>query len=200
MKLSFLVLVAIVSISAVSAKRNREEKTFKNDDGYDVVVAKTETSDVQTYQEDGAVVEEETKVIRTSVEGKRKGRRKKEKWVEAEQVPCSELLAPNATECNSACNEFQTCTFAILDEATCRFECNCIQRIVETVSEVFESESEVEGATGEKRRRKVKKEGSGGKKKKVSDSGKECSGKKKISMSNCLLKIKGFVYWGKRKS
>lgn len=199
MKLSFLVLVAVVCFSAVSAKRTREEKSFKNNEGYDVLVAKTETSDVQTYQEGDAIVEEETKVIRTSIEGKRKGKRKKERWVEAEQQPCSVILAPQEAECKAACSEHQDCSFVIESEETCAWNCNCVQKIVEVVEEVVESESELEGQNGEKRRRKVKKEAAGGKKKK-SESGKECSGTKKISISNCLLKIKGLVSWGKEKN
>lgn len=199
MKLSFLVLVAVVCFAAVSAKKTREEKTFKNNDGYDVNVAKTETVDVQTYQEGDAVVEEETKVIRTSVEGKRKGKRKKERWVEAERQPCEVILAAEKSDCLAGCNENQDCAFNVESEDTCAWNCNCVQKIVEVVEEVVEQESENEGQVGEKRRRKVKKEASGGKKKKsVSESGKECSGTKKISISNCLLKIKGLVSWGKK--
>jgi hypothetical protein len=196
MKISFLVLVALVYISAVSAKKTREEKTYKNNDGYNVIEAKTETSDVQTYQEGDAIVEEETKVIRTSVEGKRKGKRKKEKWVEAERQSCTELLAPQKLECDAGCNENQHCTFEILSEETCEWKCDCVAKIVEVVEEVVEQENEVEGGEIEKRRRKVKKEGGSKKKKHASESGKECSGKKKISFSNCLLKVKGFVFWG----
>jgi hypothetical protein len=196
MKISLLVLVALACFSAaVSAKRVREENKFVNKDGYDVQQAKTITEDVQVYQEGDAIIEEETKVIRTSIEGKRKGKRKVSKWVEAEQQPCSVILADQAAECTAGCNEYQDCNFEILSEATCEWKCNCATKIVEITEESVLEESEKEGQNGEKRRRKVRKEvsGAGGKKKK---GGKECSGTKKLSFSNCLLKIKGFVSWG----
>lgn len=202
MKISLLVLVALACFSAaVSAKRVREEKQYVNKDGYDVQHAKTITEDVQVYQEGDAIIEEETKVIRTSIEGKRKGKRKVNKWVEAEQQPCSVVLAPQAAECSAGDNENQECQFSIQSEETCAWDCNCVAKFVEVVEEVVIEESENEGSNGEKRRRKVRKEvsGAGGKKKKVAaEGGKECSGTKKFSFNNCLLKIKGFVSWGKK--
>lgn len=206
MKISFLVLVVCLCLTAVSAGRKRNpdnrveevhQDSFVNDQGLAVEVekkvAKEEYKDTQTYQEGDAIVEEETKTYRTSVQGKRKGKRKVEKFVEAEQQSCKEILAPEEANCNAVPN----CNFVILSEASCAWNCNCETIIVEQVEQAVEQESEIEGGNGEKRRRKVKKEASGGgMKKKVSGDGKVCSGKKKLSFSNCLLKMKGFVYWG----
>jgi hypothetical protein len=204
MKISFLVLVACLCLTAVSAKKKVEQKvetnTFKNEHGLDVnaekVITNTENVDVKTYQEGDAVVEEEVKTYRTSVQGKRKGKRKQEKWVQAELIPCSELLAPQKADCDASCNANQKCEFVISSEETCAWDCKCESIIVETVEEVVEQESELEGANGEVKRRKVKKEASGGKKKKIVKDGKECSGTKKLSFSNCLIKLKGLVAWG----
>lgn len=207
MKISFLVLVACLCLTAVSAKRRevKEEKNFKNDDGLDVNVEKitafTENADVKTYQEGDAVVEEETKTYRTSVQGKRKGKRKQEKWVQAEQQPCSVILADQKADCEAGCSDAQKCNFQIYSEETCAWDCHCEATFVETVEEAVEQESEVEGGNVEKRRRKVKKEASGGelkKKKKATEGGKECAGTKKLSFSNCLIKLKGLISWGKK--
>jgi len=211
MKISFLVLVVCLCLTAVSAGRKRnpdnrveevQQDTIVNDHGMVVErekkIAKEEYKDTQTYQEGDAIVEEETKTYRTSIQGKRKGKRKVEKFVEAEQQSCKEILAAQEAECVSGCNAEQNCHFDIESEVTCAWKCNCETIIVEQVEEVVEQESELEGSNGEKRKRKVKKEasGAGGKKKKVAGDGKVCSGKKKFSFSNCLLKMKGFAYWG----
>lgn len=205
MKISFLVLVACLCFTAVSAKKREvkvEESSFKNADGLDVQgrkeIARTEHTDVQTYQEGDAVIEEETTRIRTSIEGKRRGKKKVEKWVEAAQVPCLEL--PNIKEEVANCKG----DFEVLNEATCEWRCKIEEKIVEIIEVPVEVESEVEGIVGEKRKRKVKKEGGAAVKRRISggaggDDGKECSGFKKINFSNCLLKIRGFIGFGKNK-
>lgn len=208
MKISFLVLVACLCLTAVTAKKEKknvefEDKTFKNADGLDVTarkeISRTENTDVQHIEEGGAVIEEETTRIRTSIEGKRRGKKKVEKWVAAELVPCIQLENIIAEEKNCLA---QNGEFQITSEVECAYVCKIEKKVVEIIEVPVEVESEVEGAWGEKKKRKVKKEGEGVRKRRVGGGeaggdGKECSGFKKINFSNCLLKIRGFVGFGK---
>lgn len=183
MRVSFLVLLASLCLSAVYAATPGKKMA-----AVDAVKA-------------GDVIEEEEVIVtRTSTEGKRKGRRKKENWEPKPvvQVPCDQLLVSEKNECVPAADN-QVCNFFILNEENCAFECRCETKIQEVVEEVVEEENGASGATLVKNKRKRKKEGAeAGEKvgRKKQAGGKECAGEKKLSWSNCLIKMKGLIAWG----
>lgn len=206
MRVSFLVLLACLCLSAAAnpgkkEKRDKEERSFVNDDGFNVQAEKStvvsENTAVQTVVNGDCVEEVETTVIRTSVNGKRKGKRKKENAevvIAPPRKTCDELLQSEKDSC-AADHSNQKCNFQIFNEEDCSFECKCESIITEVVEEVVEEEGSNAGAIGEKKRRKIVKEG-GEKRKKKKAGGKECAGEKKLSFSNCLLKMKGLIAWG----
>lgn len=198
MRVSFLVLLACLCLSAVSAgkrqKENVEQSSYVNKDGYDVQAEKktvvTEDTETKVIKTGDVVEEEEITKIRTSTNGKRKGKRKKE-GSEKVWKSCDELLVSEKAECVPA-TATQKCSWSILSEETCQYECRCEEEKIEVVEEVYE---EAEGSAGaQKKVRKVKKAGE--RKKKRPAGGRECNGKKKLSFSNCLLKMRGLIAWG----
>lgn len=205
MRVSFLVLLACLCLSAAAnpgkKERKHDERAFVNDDGFAVKAEKntaiTEDTVVKAVKHGDVVEEEETTVIRTSVNGKRKGKRKKEN-VEVVVPPprksCDELLQSEKDAC-AAEHTNQHCSFQIFNEEDCSFECKCESLITEVVEEAVHTEEANAGGHMEKKKRKIVKEGEKKKKKKKAG-GKECAGEKKLSFSNCLLKMKGLIAWG----
>lgn len=202
MRVSFLIVLACLCLSAVSAakekkREQKEQSSFVNADGFNVQAEKstvvTEDTEVKEIKNGDVVEEEEVTKIRTSVNGKRKGKRKVEKAEKVEKT-CEELLAPQRAECDAENCATKKCSFSILSESRCEFECKCEEIIEEVITEVVESEGGSAGA--EKKVRKVKKAGAEKKKKKKVAGGRECAGEKKLSFSNCLIKMKGLVAWG----
>lgn len=207
MRVSFLVLLACLCLSAAAnpgkkEKRDKEERSFVNDDGFNVHAEKstvvTADTAVQTVVSGDLVEEVETTVIRTSVNGKRKGKRKKENAevvIAPPRKTCDELLQSEKDSCAATNTNNQKCSFLILSEENCNWECQCQVITTEVVQEVVNEEGNNNGAIVEKKRRKIVKEG-GEKRKKKKAGGKECAGEKKLSFSNCLLKMKGLIAWG----
>lgn len=205
MRVCFLVLLACLCLSAAAnpgkKEHKKEERSFVNDDGFNVQAEKstvvTEDTEVKTIKNGDVVEEEETTKVRTSINGKRKGKRKKENVEPIPQPPrktCDELLQSEKDAC-SASNANQHCSFQIFSEVDCSFECKCESLITEVVEEHAEGESGNAGGHVEKKKRKIVKEGEKKRKKKKAG-GKECAGEKKLSFSNCLLKMKGLIAWG----
>lgn len=197
MKVSFFVLLACLCFAAVLAtpggKKESKKESQKdiNKDGLPVEKEKVITVYESEAEERG---DEEVIKVRTSVQGKRKGKRKKEQIETIEsQVPCSQLLVKEMEECNAP---NQKCSFNIQNEENCAYECKCEAERVEISEYAIEEERENGEANLIKEKRKVKKDG--GKKKKVKKQagGKECAGEKVFSFSNCLIKMKGLVTWG----
>lgn len=208
MRVSFLVLLACLCLSAAAnpgkkEHKQKEERAFVNDAGFAVQAEKstvvTEDTAVKTIKNGDVVEEEETTVYRTSVNGKRKGKRKKENAevvIPPPRKTCDELLQSEKDAC-AAEHTNQHCSFQIFNEEDCSFECKCESIITEVVEEAVEEEGSNAGGHGEMKKRKIVKEGGEKKKKKKKVAGgKECAGEKKLSFSNCLLKMKGLIAWG----